>query len=45
MFKVDYVLMTISLYRTVCASYAEMVNRGDAIGWSEWRELPIEQQM
>jgi hypothetical protein len=22
-----------------------MVNKGDAIGWSEWRELPIEQQM
>ena len=22
-----------------------MVNRGDAIGWEEWRELPIEQQM
>lgn len=22
-----------------------MVNRGDAIGWNEWRELPIEQQM
>lgn len=22
-----------------------MVNRGDAIGWGEWRELPIEQQM
>ena len=22
-----------------------MVNKGDAIGWDEWRELPIEQQM
>ncbi|KAF8320288.1 hypothetical protein DL93DRAFT_2073797 [Clavulina sp. PMI_390] len=30
---------------TVCASFAEMVNRGDAIGWGEWRELPIEEQM
>ncbi|KDQ16760.1 hypothetical protein BOTBODRAFT_106823 [Botryobasidium botryosum FD-172 SS1] len=28
-----------------CAAYATMVNRGDAIGWAEWRELPIEQQM
>ncbi|KAF9511689.1 hypothetical protein BS47DRAFT_1468488 [Hydnum rufescens UP504] len=30
---------------TVCGSYATMVNRGDAIGSSEWRELPIDQQM
>ncbi|KAF9520537.1 hypothetical protein BS47DRAFT_1287025 [Hydnum rufescens UP504] len=30
---------------TVCASYATMVNRGDAMGSDEWRELPIEQQM
>jgi hypothetical protein len=22
-----------------------MVNKGDAIGWGEWRDLPIEQQM
>lgn len=22
-----------------------MVNKGDAIGWDEWRDLPIEQQM
>jgi len=22
-----------------------MVNKGDAIGWEEWRELPLEQQM
>lgn len=22
-----------------------MVNRGDAIGWDEWRDLPIELQM
>ncbi|KZV71332.1 hypothetical protein PENSPDRAFT_540994, partial [Peniophora sp. CONT] len=29
----------------VCAEYATMVNKGDAIGWDEWRELPIEQQM
>ncbi|THH21521.1 hypothetical protein EW146_g25 [Bondarzewia mesenterica] len=30
---------------TVCAEYATMVNKGDAVGWEEWRELPIEQQM
>jgi hypothetical protein len=30
---------------TVCADYATMVNKGDAIGWAEWRELPYEQQM
>ncbi|KAF8328121.1 uncharacterized protein EI90DRAFT_2926732 [Cantharellus anzutake] len=30
---------------TVCAAFAIMVNRGDAIGWGEWRELPIEKQM
>ncbi|EGN96359.1 hypothetical protein SERLA73DRAFT_186078 [Serpula lacrymans var. lacrymans S7.3] len=28
-----------------CADQASMVNRGDAIGWDEWRELPIEKQM
>ncbi|KAG8909061.1 hypothetical protein FRC01_007170, partial [Tulasnella sp. 417] len=28
-----------------CAAFATMVNRGDAIGWGEWRELPIEKQM
>ena len=31
--------------RTVCANYATMVNKGDAVGSDEWRELPIEQQM
>lgn len=30
---------------TVCADYATMVNKGDAIGWDEWRHLPYEQQM
>lgn len=30
---------------TVCADYATMVNKGDAIGWEEWRNLPYEQQM
>lgn len=30
---------------TVCADYATMVNKGDAIGWDEWRKLPYEQQM
>lgn len=29
----------------VCAAFAPMVNRGDAIGWGEWRNLPIEKQM
>ncbi|KAG8903163.1 hypothetical protein FRB99_003664 [Tulasnella sp. 403] len=28
-----------------CAAFAPMVNRGDAIGWQEWRHLPIEKQM
>ncbi|KAG8712048.1 hypothetical protein FRC08_015090 [Ceratobasidium sp. 394] len=28
-----------------CAAFAPMVNRGDAIGWGEWRNLPIEKQM
>ncbi|KAI0003694.1 hypothetical protein BJV74DRAFT_876058 [Russula compacta] len=30
---------------TVCADYATMVNKNDAIGWEEWRGLPYEQQM
>ncbi|EJD55334.1 hypothetical protein AURDEDRAFT_109699 [Auricularia subglabra TFB-10046 SS5] len=30
---------------SVCAQYAYMVNRGDAIGWNDWRDLPIEEQM
>ncbi|KAH8993698.1 hypothetical protein EDB92DRAFT_1979327 [Lactarius akahatsu] len=30
---------------TVCANYATMVNKGDAIGSDEWREMPIEKQM
>lgn len=30
---------------SVCAAYATMVNRGDATGTDEWRELPIEEQM
>ena len=30
---------------TVCADYATMVNKGDAIGWDQWRDLPYEQQM
>ena len=28
-----------------CADYAVMVNRGEAVGSDEWRELPIEKQM
>ncbi|KAI0052882.1 hypothetical protein FA95DRAFT_1174199 [Auriscalpium vulgare] len=30
---------------TVCADYAPMVNKGDAVGWEEWRKMPMEQQM
>ncbi|KIJ68468.1 hypothetical protein HYDPIDRAFT_179583 [Hydnomerulius pinastri MD-312] len=30
---------------SVCADQAHMVNKGDAIGWGDWRDLPIEQQM
>jgi hypothetical protein len=29
----------------ICADYAVMVNRGDAVGLDVWRELPAEQQM
>jgi hypothetical protein len=29
----------------VCADFATMVNKGDAIGWEQWRNLPYEQQM
>jgi hypothetical protein len=29
----------------VCADYAVMVNRGDAVGLDTWRELPTEKQM
>ncbi|KAH7919730.1 hypothetical protein BV22DRAFT_1040608 [Leucogyrophana mollusca] len=29
----------------VCAQYATMVNRGDAVHRDDWRELPIDQQM
>ena len=32
-------------YSEACADYTVMVNRGDAVGLDEWRELPIEQQM
>ena len=30
---------------SVCADEAPMLNKGDAVGWDDWRELPIEQQM
>jgi hypothetical protein len=29
----------------VCADYAVMVNRGDAVGRDDWRALPVEKQM
>lgn len=32
-------------FSQACAAFATMVNRGDAIGWGEWRTLPIEKQM
>ncbi|KAI0316207.1 hypothetical protein OF83DRAFT_283845 [Amylostereum chailletii] len=28
-----------------CADYAPMVNKNDAIGWDQWRNLPHDQQM
>jgi hypothetical protein len=37
--------LLIFMRSTVCADYATMVNKGDAIGWEEWRKLPYEQQM
>jgi hypothetical protein len=39
------VLMPVLFCSSVCADYVPMVNKGDAIGWDQWRELPIEQQM
>jgi hypothetical protein len=38
-------LQHLAVYSTVCADYATMVNKGDAMGRDEWRKLPIEQQM
>ena len=37
--------LLIHVRSTVCADYATMVNKGDAVGWEEWRKLPYEQQM
>ena len=34
-----------SLSSEVCAQYATMVNRGDAIPSDQWRDLPLKQQM
>ncbi|EJU02506.1 hypothetical protein DACRYDRAFT_22127 [Dacryopinax primogenitus] len=28
-----------------CAAFLDMVNRGDAIGWDEWRMWPMDKQM
>lgn len=41
----DLPRLLILMRSTVCADYATMVNKGDAVGWEEWRELPYEQQM
>ncbi|KAF8560342.1 hypothetical protein OG21DRAFT_55341 [Imleria badia] len=30
---------------SVCADEALMLNKGDAVGWNNWRDLPFEQQM
>ncbi|KAG9314347.1 hypothetical protein JVU11DRAFT_5139 [Chiua virens] len=30
---------------SVCADEAPMVNKGDAVGWDTWRDLPVEKQM
>ena len=40
-----FIYLFSAVYSDVCADYAPMVNRGDALGSDEWRELPIEQQM
>ena len=40
----NYLLLT-HVHSDVCADNAPMVNKNDAIGWDEWRNLPIEQQM
>jgi len=37
--------ISLTIYSTVCADYTTMVNKGDAIGWEEWRDMPIEKQM
>ena len=37
--------LLILMRSTVCADYVTMVNKGEAIGWAEWSELPYEQQM
>ena len=37
--------LLIFICSTVCAEYATMVNKCDAIGQDEWRDLPYEQQM
>jgi hypothetical protein len=41
----SYIFIFPAVYRAICADYTPMVNRGDALGSDEWRELPIEQQM
>jgi hypothetical protein len=38
-------ITTLVAHSEVCAEYAVMVNKNDAFGLDEWRELPIEQQM
>src|SRR5882762_4686690 len=37
--------ISLAIYSTVCADYTSMVNKGDAVGWDEWRDMPIEKQM
>ena len=41
----DIFLIVVPLSSEVCASYAEMVNRGDATNTDEWRDLPLNEQM
>ena len=38
-------LIPLRFRSSVCADYVPMVNKNDAVGSNEWRELPIEQQM
>lgn len=41
----NLLMISHSLASSVCADEAPMLNKGDAVGWGDWRELPIEQQM
>ena len=40
-----FLMVSHSPASSVCADQAPMLNRGDAVGWNDWRELPIDQQL